>query len=496
MPAAAQDAVAYTVELAGFDVTGVSVYEPEALLAYAANYLGQTQGSVSPDALADIVERLYREDGYFLAEAKVGPDGRTILVDEGSIGTVEVEGVDEATFARIRAMAAPLVSRRPVRQADFERAVMLADDIENLSVAAEIDYPDPAGPARLRLIATEGAGGVGSLVLDNPARRLGKTVSLHFAQDLYSLAVPGDYLTFGLSANGDIDGSDGWSLVGSAAYRLPAGPGGGYVEAFLGNVAARRGTDGQLVQTDLDGSTAILAYGYPVIRNVDTYGYALGELRLTDAESTAAGATLGSQTAVGSLSWIYGTARPSGAFTEYAVSLLGGRRLSDLSPGQTDGEENFWFLRAGFGHERPLDAVAPDTTLRLEFWGQYTPHALPVTEEMIFGSKTDERGYAFDEADADSGLSASIEIGRDFWPESGIARRLRPFGFVDGAIVRNNAPAAGETGNLSLLSAGLGIEAELQNGAFFTGYAALPLRDGPRTARNDAAIYISVGRSW
>ena len=495
-PAAAQEATAYRVEVAGFDVAGVTAYDPESLLAYAANYLGQTEGSVSPDSLAAIIERLYQEDGYFLAEAQVGPDGRTILVDEGRIGEVVIEGVDAPTYARIRAMAAPLISRSPVRQADFERAVMLADDIENLSVAAEIDYPDPTGAARLRLIATEGAGGVRTIMLDNPARRFGKAVSLHYAQDIYSLAVPGDYLTFGLSATGDVDGTGGWSVVGGAAYRVPAGDGGGYVEAYLGNVTARRGTDGTLIETELDGATAILAYGYPVLRSVDRYGYLLGELRLSQSESTAAAATFTSRSAIASLSWIHGSAQPSGAFSEYAINLLAGRRLSDLAPGQDEGDASFWLLRAGLGHERPLEGIAPDTTLRLEVWGQYTPDRLPTTEEFLLGGKTDERGYAFDEADGDSGISASIEIGRDFWPASGMARRLRPYGFLDGGVARNNAPGAGETGSVTLLSAGFGIEAELDNGAFINGYAALPLKTGPQTARDDAALYISVGRSW
>ena len=495
-PVCAQDVAAYRVELAGYDIAGVTAYDPETLLAYAANYLGQTWGAVSPDALAAVVQTLYREDGYFLAEARVAPDGRTILVEEGRIGSVSIEGVDAPTYARIRAMAAPLVSRSPARQADFERAVMLADDIENLSVAAEIDYPDPTGPGRLRLIASEGAGGVRTLMLDNPARRFGKAASLHFAQDIYSLAIPGDYMTFGVSLTGDLDGTGGWSAVGSAAYRVPAGPGGGYLEAFLGNVAARRGVDGALAETELDGDTAVLAYGYPALRSVDSYGYLLGELRLTRSESTAGGATFGARSATASLSWIHGSAQPSGAFTEYAVSLVTGHRLSDLVPGQDEGDARFWFLRAGLGHERPLEAIAPDTTLRLELWGQISPDRLPTTEEFFLGGKTDERGYAFAEAAGDSGLSASLEIGRDYWPASGIARRLRPYGFLDGGMARNNSPGTGETGTVTLLSAGMGLEAELDGGIFVNSYAAIPLRDGPLTARRDATLYLSVGKSW
>ena len=492
----AQDSVAYRVEVAGYDIAGVTVYEPDALLAFAAQYLGQATGAVSAEALAAVVAQIYREDGYFLAEARVGPDGRTVLVDEGRIGSISIEGVDARTHDRIRAMAAPLVARTPARQKDFERAVMLADDIENLTVAAEIDYPDAEGPARLRLIATEGPGGVRTLMVDAPARRLGKAVTLHYAQDIYSLAVPGDYLTLGLSATKDIDGAAGWGVVGNVAYRVPVGARGGYVEAYLGNSIAQRGADGVLLDTELDGATAIIAYGHPMLRSVDSYGYLLGELRLTRSESTAAGQALEAEAMVASLSYIHGRAHANGSFTELAFSLLAGERLSSLAPGQDEGDERFWFIRAGLGHEMPLTVLAPDTTLRLELWGQYTPDRLPTTEEFYLGSKLDERGYAFAEAIGDSGLSASVEIGRDFWPQEGMARRLRPYGFVDGGVMRNNAPSAAEVGSVTLLSAGLGIEAELDNGLFVNGYAAIPLRDGPRTQNGDGTLYLSVGASW
>lgn len=493
---AAQEAVAYRVEVAGYDIAGVTVYEPDSLLAFAAQYLGQATGAVSAEALAAVVAQIYREDGYFLAEARVGPDGRTVLVDEGRIGSISIEGVDARTHERIRAMAAPLMARTPARQKDFERAVMLADDIENLSVAAEIDYPDPAGAARLRLIATEGPGGVRTLMVDSPARRLGEAVTLHYAQDFYSLAVPGDYLTMGLSATRDLDGAAGWGVVGNVAYRVPVGARGGYVEGYLGNSVAQRGADGTLLDTELDGATVILAYGHPVLRSVDGYGYVLGELRRTRSVSIAAGQSREAEAMVASLSYIHGMAHANGSFTEYAVSLLAGERTSALAPGQDEGDARFWFLRAGLGHEVPIEAVAPDTTLRLELWGQYTPDRLPTTEEFYLGGKLDERGYAFAEALGDSGLSASVEIGRDFWPEEGMARRLRPYGFVDGGVMRNNAPSAVEVGGVTLLSAGVGIEAELENGLFVNGYAAVPLRDGPLTARGDGTVYLSVGASW
>ena len=117
-----------------YNLTGVTVYDPAEILGFAAQLTAQRQGSVTPRALADTIEVIYREDGYFLAEVFVGSDGQTLVVDEGEIGSLSIEGVDAATFRRIRSYMAPVVGRRAVTQREFERAMMLVEDMQSISV--------------------------------------------------------------------------------------------------------------------------------------------------------------------------------------------------------------------------------------------------------------------------------------------------------------------------------------------------------------------------
>ena len=74
---------------------------------------------------------------------------------------------------------------------------------------------------------------------------------------------------------------------------------------------------------------------------------------------------------------------------------------------------------------RPVTWLGPETSLRAEVWGQYSPDRLPAIEEFHLGGREDERGYVFAEAQGDSGLSATVELGRDLFPASGPAEYLR-----------------------------------------------------------------------
>ena len=158
---------------------GVTAYDGPTLLAYAAQLSVDRQGSVSPSQIAEVVELIYHEDGYFLAEARLAPDGRTVVVDEGRIDTVQIEGVDAGTYRLMRSYVAPVIGQDAINLKQFERAIMLADDIEAVSVTSQIDYPYANQGARLRVIGTDLPKSFGSITLDNPARAFGEAATLN-----------------------------------------------------------------------------------------------------------------------------------------------------------------------------------------------------------------------------------------------------------------------------------------------------------------------------
>lgn len=476
------------------NIVGVSVYEPAEILGYAAKLVAQRTGSVEPGALALTVAQIYREDGYFLAEVSIAGDGRTLVVDEGRIDTISIEGIDASTYRLAERYMRPILGRPALNQREFERAIMLVEDIGSTDAVAEIDYPDPAAGAHLRVIGTPVDRDTGFVKIDHPSRQFGEAAILSFGQEFHDALTAGDMLRFELSAGRNFDvGSD--SVWGALFYRVPVGDGGGFIETYLGDVTARWDATASLQATDFDGNTAILAFGYPVIRNVDTYGYAILDLRETDSEVDVSGTVFDSGVRAVGASWIYGHALPHGGALEYAVNVTYGSRTG-ASVSFDDGDDDFSYIRAGFGYERPVDWFGPDSSFRFDLWGQATNDRLPGVEQFFIGGREDERGYFFAEATGDSGISASFEVSRDLFPQNAALRRIRPFGFFDVGTIRNNRPSVTELSEETFASIGVGIDAEFASGFFTRAYVAAPLRDGPDTDAGDPAIYLSLTKSW
>lgn len=476
-----------------FNLVGTTVYEPAELLSYAAQIVVGRGQAITADRLAQTVQQLYREDGYFLAEVFIARDGQTLVVNEGQIGSVSIEGVDGPMVLLMQNYVRPVTENSALNLREFERAIMLVEDIGNISANAEFDYPDPNGPARLRIIAEETDDSFGAVTLDHPARELGEVATLTFSQTYLSTVMPGDLLRFELSGTSDFGGDD--SLWGAATFRTPIGGSGAYAELFYGNINARRDAKGALLATDIKGDTAVAALGYPVIRDVETYGYALAEIRQSGTEVDVSGSVFDSAVEVIGLSWIFGKALPLGGAYEYALNVSAGRRSTPAS-GFDDGDEDFAYLRLGFGYEHPTGWFGSDSTVRAEFWGQYSSDRLPSVEEFHLGGRYEERGYLFAEAVGDSGVSATLEMSRDLFPDAPLIDRLRPFGFLDVGYVSNNSPGTVEVDEETFASLGLGIEAATPSNFIIRSYVASPLTNGADTDVGDATVYFGVTKSW
>ncbi len=97
---------------------------------------------------------------------------------------------------------------------------MLAEDIPDLELSTELDYPDQAG-ARLRVLGEPLRKQAGSATLDNPPRELGEALSFYVVQEFYSTLTVGDLLRFEGSGNYNWDKDDEQSLWGALTYRTP-----------------------------------------------------------------------------------------------------------------------------------------------------------------------------------------------------------------------------------------------------------------------------------
>ncbi len=482
----------------GYSVSGATAYEPAELMTFAFDHVNATHGAVTVEEFARALELVYREDGYFLAEVAIAlsPDGSRVdfIVDEGRIDVVSIEGFDAAMFGAIKAHIEPLVGVAPLTLPDFERAIMLVNDLAGVYATTEIDYPDPNAGARLRVIGAAEWLGEGSFTIDNPPRELGDAVSGFLTQEFYSTLVPGDLLRIQGAATWYFNDGDDNSLFGSGVYRAPLGASGAYGELFLGNVVSRRDASGQFQQTDFDGFNAGGAVGYPVLRNLNEYGYVLGEYRFSTSDSDVPDDNLDSSAHVISAAALYGRTEADGGAIEVGVNLAAGWQSDDDE--FDDGDDAFWHLRAGVGYETPLDQISEHMDFRTEIWGQASTNRLPTVEKFYLGDRYWLRGYAFDEADGDTGLAALFELSKTFYVEQNPVHSATPFLFLDAGYVDNKSASDAQFDNETLVSTGLGLEIEFFENVSVLGTVGVPLTDGPLTDSGDPAGYLRLTKFW
>ncbi len=269
---------------------------------------------------------------------------------------------------------------------------MLAEDIPDLELSTEIDFPDQVG-ARLRVLGEPLDKQAGSATLDNPPREFGNALSFYLVQEFYSTLAVGDLIRFEGSGSASWDSDDENALWGALTYRVPLNSDGLYGELYYGTINARRDLNGDFARTDIDGENLTVALGYPILRNVESYGYLLLDYRQSKADSESGGVPLSSDASVLGLTYLYGKSYSDGRAVEAGVTLSFGDNENETTAANfDDGDESFWHLRGGIGYESPLTGLSPNTAWRTEIWGQYTTDRLPSVEEYFLGDRYGLRG--------------------------------------------------------------------------------------------------------
>ncbi len=88
-----RSSIAQTWDIASqHSVSGVTVYDADELLTFAGQLAFNRSGRITAVEVASTITQIYREDGYFLAEAWPGPDGQSIIVDE--VSAISTHGTD------------------------------------------------------------------------------------------------------------------------------------------------------------------------------------------------------------------------------------------------------------------------------------------------------------------------------------------------------------------------------------------------------------------
>jgi hemolysin activation/secretion protein len=450
----AADGRAFTVN--GFTISGNRVFPAATLLARLSDLTGKTMTLAELQAAASRITQYYRENGYLLTQAFVPAqtveDGRVaITVMEGYYGKIEV---DNRSSLRPFALA-PLSALKEgtvARAADIERALLLMNERDGVSVSASLRPGSEVGTTALRVAVEPTRRFTGRVEYDNAGNRY--TGEHRFA----GRAAWNNPLGLGDRLDAQLLGTIEEQIYYRFSYQVPfgsmgtsAGVGYSHMEYELGEefealdaYGTARTTTVFLTQPIVASRrfelTARAQYENRHLRDVIGLFDATAKKR-SDVGAVSLGGIVRDEVFGGGvnsfdLTWRYGSLDIRDAMS-YADDRLTSRR---------DGAFNV--LAPSIARLQRLD---DRFSLLLNVRGQWANKNLDGSEKFGLGGAYGVRAYPQGEAQADAGVLGTAEL------RYSVIRPLQVSGFIDSSWAKlNSNPWDGGKNERSLSGAGIG----------------------------------------
>ena len=474
-------------------VEGSTVYSPEALRESYATLIGREVSLADVFAVAEVIQRRYRDDGYVLTRVVVPPqkvaDGVfRMRVVEGFVARVTVEGDVGPVGERVQAYLDRITAVRPVRQQDLERYLLLVTDLPGLTAQGVLrPGTGEVGAAELVVRVERDPFEGYALVNNRGSKYTGRTRGAVSLQESSATAL-GERLR-GLVVS--TLGSDE-ELYGQVAYDQAVGSEGLRLRATLAHDRTRPGHG--LGSFDVEGKTTFgdLSAAYPLVRTRARSLYLEGGLQASDSRQEAlderlyhdqlrvlyAGLTADLLDGWGGRSQL-------GVGLRQGLSVLGASDEGDADLSRVEGVPDATVVRVQGARYQPFGSTPWGLLTSVK--GQYAWDPLLVDEEMGLGGETFGRGYDPSDITGDRGAAMTLELQYTRSVETSWLRGYQAYGFYDLGAVWNedDDPPTKQ----SLASAGLGVRTQLAGRVFLDLEVAKPLTREPAT-RDDRDPYV------
>lgn len=496
---AAEGALSFT--LTGIDLDGAKTIEPKVIAALYSDMIGRTVGEKELAAISQAISDLYRAEGYSLSRAFIPPQdiegGRiTVRVVEGAIEEVTFKGAASRDFGVGRVLS-EVKNEKPLRQATFERYLLLASDTPGTQITNTNLEEIGEGSGRFRLVVTVKSWDVYvNSGLDNRGTNSVGRVQGYVAPSLNSIARPGDTLGLSLST---IPFETDELQHGRVSYTIPIAPDGTRISmsASHGNIAPgdeRRVTGNHTTATRYDIKGTItplrsqqaslwLSLGFEmsdVAEDDDT-----GPLRRDHLRVVQASAETEFRDRFGGTNAILASMRKS-------LDVFDATNIEANTNSRPDATGQFSSLQLFANHLHPIH---DNISVNVAAAAQFSTAPVLASEEFYVGGAQFGRAYDSGHIGGDKGVAGSIELRYDRSVEGMPFSGFRLYGFLDGGTVwdLNGGPNEG----VSLVSTGAGMKVFFDSGLEGSLEVATPLFDVPESGDvRDVSVYASVARSF
>ena len=471
-------------------VEGASEIPPAAFAEAIQTYLGRQLGPGELRRLATDVAGVARRAGYGLATAEVPrqviQNGiLKVVVDEGRVDAVEVDGSGAAAVRRILAR---LVTGRPVRTADLERQLLLAGDVAGVSTAgARIDRRD--GRNILKVTARRDAV-TARVGLDNWGSAAIGPVRARIDIDLNSVLTADDRVSIGGLLT-PLDPRE-FQFI-RAAWSVPVNGRG--TELSVAGYYGHSKPGGSLKSRNLDGNSleADFTLSHPLLRSRSASLWGSVELAAIDSDLDEQGARIRSDRIRTVTAGVNGVGRLGKGWLRgqvsvvQGVSALGATAKGDPRASRSDAGGVFTKTAFSAQYASPLGGRF-SASLGME--GQLASRPLLSSEEMGLGGGAFLRGYDYWEVSGDEGVAGSAELRYDLGALFRSLRRFQIYTYADAGTVSNLQSGLGGG---SLASAGGGLRITLRDGFEAGAELGVPLKSSPFTPSPPPRFSFTLG---
>jgi hemolysin activation/secretion protein len=489
-------------------VHGVTRFTQQEVEAALTPFSGRRLDTASLHAAADALNKLYRQQGYFVAKVFVMPQtvvGGVVHLEvfEGLLESGGIEVVNPGTRINSPVIQAilerHLVTGEPIHRRAFERALLLAEDLPGVHTSSVLYPGQHVGTARLRLTVQDTPVFAGNVDADNfgneatGRERLGTTLYLN------SPTRRGEQWAVRLVTSGER------SNYAYLNYLHPVSASGTRVGVSVDYFRYRSDFINGLGLSKGEATDARVYLTHPLIRSRHGNLHLradLSALALHDRNSLGVNGKRRAQVAALSLAGDDDHEVLGSGLTEFETSLAVGRldvvgndlyRNLDSSTAQTD--RSFTRLNA---HVSRLQHLGSTWSIYGKLRGQVANANLDSSQKIYLGGATSNAGYPLGEVGGDQGIEAHLALRKEFLAPWGGSAQAGIF-YEQGWTQIHKNPWLGWQGSngtlpnhVTLKSVGLSLSQTWPNAWVLRGRVGYQLGDNP--LRDPATGKASDGR--
>lgn len=497
--------------VAGFRVTGNTVYPESVLLEQVKEFVGKEQTIDGLNDAATKVRAYYRERGYFLVQAylpqqEIKGGVVEIAVIEARIGKVTLNFKEGTRYSEtlVRGIVEKhLREGEIITEVGLETPLLLLNDFPNAVVTSEIKPSQTLGAADLTVHVSEAPGAIsGSLDADNAGNRFTGAIRTGVSFNISNPLAMGDQFSYRAFVTDDRMG------FYRIAYTIPVGHWGTRVGASYATFHYRLGKDFIEIRAHGVGSVETAYAFHPIIR---TRGanliaqFAYEQKKLNDrVDSTASNVDRIIKASKLGVVGDYRDGMLGGGLNSFSYTITEGNAIINQSAvlivdqSATGAKSAGRFAKHNFEFRR-LQKITGNANLLLALQGQMASKNLMSSERFSLGGASGVRAYPTGESLGDTGWIFQAEF-RYLVPGVKIAQGdVSLSGFWDQGWVRTNENPLPPTGNTvndqnNKRLSGYGVGASLGKDADFVVRMSAAWRNETERPTSDTAFRIP--RVW